>query len=115
MDNKNNADNKNSAPEGAAAYFRENPTVPVRILVSTATHLVPGDGFFARTAFIGNLISQHLWNHDFEWGRDRFEAYNAKFGYDNHSCYFLIDHGQSPDDNDDAVTILWYRWTGETL
>lgn len=106
---------KNSAPEDAAAHFRENPTAPVRILVSTATHLVPGNGFFERTDFIGNLISQHHWNHDFEWNHDRFETYNADFGYDNRTCYFLIDHSQSPDGNDDVVPILWYRWTGKTL
>jgi hypothetical protein len=115
MENKSNADHKNSAPNGAAAYYRENPTAPVRILVSTATHLVPGDGFFARTDFMANLISQHHWNYDFEWKCDRFESYNADFGYDNRACYFLFDHGQSPVGNDDVVPILWYRWTGQTL
>ena len=64
---------------------------------------------------MGNLISQHHWNRDIEWSRDRFEAYIAEFGYDNRACYFLVDHGQCPDGNDDAVPILWYQWTGETL
>ncbi|KAK3935336.1 hypothetical protein QBC46DRAFT_218836, partial [Diplogelasinospora grovesii] len=90
-------------------------TPPVRILVSTATHLVPGDGYFERTAFIANLISRHHWNRGMEWRRDRFQAYNADFGYDNRVCHFLIDHGESPDGDDDAVPILWYRWTGESL
>jgi hypothetical protein len=115
MENKNNADHKNNALEGVAAYFGGNPTAPARILVSTATHLVPGDGYFAKTEFMQNLISQYHWSRDFEWSSDRFEAYNAEFGYDNRTCYFLIDHGQSPDGNDDVVPILWYRWTGESL
>ncbi|KAI1503842.1 hypothetical protein F5X99DRAFT_406522 [Biscogniauxia marginata] len=109
MEHESKADDENSA----AAHFRRNPTAPVRILVSTATHLVPGDGFVARTDFIANLISQYHWNHAFKWGHDRFESYNADFGYDNRTCYFLIDHGRAPDN--DAVPILWYRWTGESL
>ncbi|KAI0012607.1 hypothetical protein F4779DRAFT_567318 [Xylariaceae sp. FL0662B] len=88
MENKNDADN-NDTPEDTAAYFRENPVAPVRILISTATHLVPGDDFIARTDFIANLVSQYHWNHDFEWGRDRFDTYNADFGYDNRRCIGL--------------------------
>ena len=101
--------------EGIAAHCRENLTMPIRKLVSTTTHLVPGDEYFAKTEFIQNLICQYHWDRDFKWGSDRFEAYNAVFGFDNRPCYFLIDHGQSPDGNDDVVPILWYRWTGDSL
>ncbi|KAI1124635.1 hypothetical protein F5Y10DRAFT_24338 [Nemania abortiva] len=106
---------KNIAPEGARTYLRDNPTAPVRILVSTATHLVPGDEYFTKTDFMRNLVCQHHWDHDFEWDHDRFTAYNAEFGYDNVACYFLIDHGQSSNATKDGVPILWYRWTGKSL
>jgi len=113
MESENTADHENM-PECRSAYFKEDSTAPVRILVSTATHLVPGDGFFERTAFMRNLIGQYHWNRDFK-DCDRFEAYNATFGYDNRKCYFVLDHGQSPDGNDEIVPILWYRWTGTLL
>lgn len=114
MESDNTADHE-KPPECGSAYFKEHPTAPVRILVSTATHLVPGDGFFERTEFMRNLISQYHWCHDFDRDRDRFEAYNATFGYDNRKCYFLLDHGQSPDGNDEIVPVLWYKWTGTLL
>jgi hypothetical protein len=63
---------------------------------------------------IQNKISQYHWGRDFE-DSDRFEAYNAQFGYDNRPCHFLLDHGQSPNGNDDVVPLLWYKWTGKSL
>lgn len=105
-----------SAPEceSEAAHWRENPTAPVRILVSTATHLVPGDGFLERTEFISNAISQHHWKCDMDWKADRFMSYYADFAYDNRTCYFVVDHGRIPSE-DVPVPILWYRWTGDSL
>ncbi|KAK3371858.1 hypothetical protein B0T24DRAFT_511652, partial [Lasiosphaeria ovina] len=86
---------------------------PVRILVSTAVHLIPGIGFFGRNEYMQNLISQYHWKRDFE-DSDRFLVYNTGFS-SNRRCYFLLDHGQSPDDNDEAIPILMYWWTGESL
>ncbi|KAH8586956.1 hypothetical protein B0O99DRAFT_602060 [Bisporella sp. PMI_857] len=106
MENRDNVDCENNPPESVAAYWRENPANPVRVLVSTATHLVRGEGYLAKTRFMQNLISQYHWSRDFEWDRDRFGAYNAEFGYEKRLCYFLIDHGQSPTGNDDDVPIL---------
>lgn len=106
---------QHDTPEVSVSYLRKHPTSPVRILISTTTRLVPGNGYFERTEFIRNLVSQYHWKRDFEWGLDRFDTYNAKFGYDYRKCYFLIDHGESPDGNDSIVPIPWYRWTGESL
>jgi hypothetical protein len=101
--------------ENPAAHFRKHPTAPVRVLVSTATHLVPGDGYFERTTFIANVVCQHHWGEDFKLGRDRLETRDADFAFDNRTCYFLIDHGQSPKGGDKNVPILRYRWTGTAL
>ncbi|KAI1780361.1 hypothetical protein F4818DRAFT_435569 [Hypoxylon cercidicola] len=86
---------------------------PVRILVRTATHLVPGEDFSQRCFFLLNRICQHHWNRDFDHIQDRWNAHGAWFGYDNRRCYFLVDHGQSL--HDEHVPVLWYEWTGEFL
>ena len=111
-EHKTNLDDENMTPDARAAYLREAPSAPVRILISTKTHLVPGDGYFAKTTFIQNTVSQYHWNCDFDWSCNRFNTYDAKFGFDNQNCYFLIDHGIS---NDDSVPVLWYKWTGVSL
>ena len=100
-------------PGGAAPHLGESSTGPKRILVQTKTHLVPGDDYHARCMFMLNLICQHHWNHNFDLDQDRWNVYGAQFGYDNRSCYFLVDHGRSPTDDD--VPVLWYQWTGESL
>ncbi|KAK2589910.1 hypothetical protein QQS21_012412 [Conoideocrella luteorostrata] len=94
---------------------QEEPMTPVRILVITATHLVPGDGYLGKTNFIRNVISQQHWNRASDFRRDRFTSYNAQFGFDNRTCYFLVDHGENPGGNDDDIPVLWYRWTGDSL
>ncbi|KAI0117881.1 hypothetical protein GGR51DRAFT_500435 [Nemania sp. FL0031] len=91
-----------------------NSERPKRILVRTKTHLVPGDDYGARCYFMLDRICQHHWNRDFVFGEDRWNSYGTEFGYDNRTCYFLVDHGRSAS-NDDDVTVLWYEWTGESL
>ncbi|KAI1106809.1 hypothetical protein F4804DRAFT_299893 [Jackrogersella minutella] len=108
-------ESENNADEDYAAYYRENPKAPVRILVSTATHLVLGTEYHEKISFMSDLICRHFWNCGFNSGLNRLSSYNDLFGYDNLACYFLFDHGLAPDNNDDAVPILWYRWTGESF
>lgn len=108
-------DNAANLSKDMVTSFLDNPTAPVRILVSAATHLVPGDGWCARIEFMQNAISRHHWDREFEVGSDRFESYNAQFGYDNRTCYFLLDHGESPKCDDAKVPVMWYRWTGKLL
>lgn len=102
-----------SKPEGTARHIEGNLTGPKRILVQTKTHLVPGDGYDQRCLFLLDLICQYHWNRDFDPDQDRWSVYGAWFSYDNRRCYFLVDHGQSLNDND--VPVLWYEWTGESL
>jgi hypothetical protein len=91
------------------------PEPPVRILVQTLTHLVPGEDGFDRTRFILNQMCQHHWNCDFIGPKFRYTSYNDKFGFNNQRCFFLVDHGECESKNDDDVPILYYEWTGESL
>jgi hypothetical protein len=100
-------------PEGTALSPKENPTEPKRILVQTETHLVPGDDYGKRCYFMLDLVCQHHWNRNFVFGEDRWNSYGTQFGYNNRTCYFLVDHGQSATDDD--VPVVWYQWTGESL
>lgn len=86
---------------------------PKRILLRSATHLVPGDEFMEKIMFMLDLICQHHWGRDFDRKHDRWSSFGARFGYPNRRCYFLLDHGQSL--ADEAVPVLWYEWMGESL
>ncbi|KAK9440000.1 uncharacterized protein VB005_04620 [Metarhizium brunneum] len=99
-----------SNPESRAPDVGEAPT---RVLVQTKTHLVPGDGYHKRCLFMLDLICQRTWNRDFDPKQHRWNVRGALFGYDHHPCYFLVDHGQSS--NDEDITVLWYHWDGKSL
>jgi len=104
MENKSNADHKRNALEleGAAAHA----SIRIHaILTATPPVTIPGYTEIDRIQFIRNLISQHHWN--LKWD-PHFHKLRIKPGY---ICYFLYDHGQSPDRKE----MLWYRWTGESL
>lgn len=89
------------------------PEPPVRILVQTLTHLVPGNGNLERTRFILDRMCQHHWNCDFEAPKFRWAAYNDQFALNNRRCFFLVDYGESKDNDD--VPLLCYQWTGQSL
>lgn len=102
-----------NAPNPAIPTLDED--APVRIVVQTKTHLVPGKDFYERQDFMLNLICQRHWNRDMQYGPhgDRWDLYGGMFGYHNRSCFFLVDHGTA--DDDDAVPVLRYHWTGKFL
>lgn len=89
------------------------PEPPVRILVQTLTHLVLGNDSYERTMSILNRVCQYHWNCDFSVPKFRWASYNAEFAFNNRRCFFLVDHGESQ--NDDEVPVICYQWTGETL
>jgi hypothetical protein len=95
--------------EGIAARL----TGPVRIVVQTATHLVPGDAYFGKCEFMRNKICQAHWKYDWDYRQHRWAVYGSDFAFANRRCYFVIDHGQSTDEDD--VQVLFYEWTGEDL
>lgn len=69
------------------------PTGPVRILVQTLTHLVPGDSYFSRRNFLSDYICQQHWGCDYNPKIHRYSTYGAYFAFDNRLCYFLLDYG----------------------
>lgn len=97
--------------EAAAPKTATEP--PVRVLVQTLTHLVPGTDGLERSFFILNLVCQHHWNCDFQTPKFRCSSYNDFFAFNNRRCFFLVDYGESQ--NDDDVPVLSYAWTGESL
>ncbi|VUC38058.1 unnamed protein product [Clonostachys rosea] len=86
---------------------------PVRILVQTLTHLVPGENNDSKTRDFLNLVCQKHWRCDFEFPKFRWATYGCDFASDNRRCFFLVDHGRSHDDA--AVPILPYEWTGKSF
>ncbi|KAH8698362.1 hypothetical protein BGW36DRAFT_144683 [Talaromyces proteolyticus] len=96
---------------------------PARVLVQTFTHLVQPDPepktrvrrdpYSARLMPMLHRISKHQWNHEFVPGFHRWYTYGDELGYNNRICFYLVDCGSSP--NDDDVPIFCYKWTGETF
>ncbi|KAL2126471.1 hypothetical protein VTI74DRAFT_846 [Chaetomium olivicolor] len=96
--------------EGAAAAAAEHDR-PVRVLVQTKTHLVPGDKsteFGERVSAMENMICQHVWQRDYDRHRERAWHYGCKFALENIECWFLVDHhGPDPSPSPDPP-VLWY-------
>ncbi|KAH6843404.1 hypothetical protein B0I37DRAFT_346917 [Chaetomium sp. MPI-CAGE-AT-0009] len=119
MDVPNALDPTSTSAETAAAA--SNPSDldnPVRVLVQTQTHLVPGDkstDFGERYKAMLDLICQHVWQRGYDKFRERDWVYRAHFALDNVECWFLVDHhGPDPSPPQDPP-IVWYRWTGSEL
>lgn len=89
------------------------PEPPVRLLVQTLTHLVPGESGIDRYAFIQNRMCQDFWGCGFNAPKFRFASHGESFALDNRRCFFLVDHGET--DDDDKVPVLCYEWTGDKL
>ncbi|KAK4234786.1 hypothetical protein C8A03DRAFT_46963 [Achaetomium macrosporum] len=104
-----------TSTEAAAAANTSDLDSPVRVLVQTQTHLVPGDRsteFGERYDAMVNLICQHVWQREYDKFRERVWNYHCHFALDNVECWFLVDHhGPDPSPPPDPP-IVWYRWTG---
>ncbi|KAI3321809.1 hypothetical protein HD806DRAFT_545508 [Xylariaceae sp. AK1471] len=72
--------------ESTAPLSEKDADGPKRILVQTKTHLLRGEDYSTKLYFTLNLICQHHSNRDF-------------LGYNNRTCYFLVDHSESAADN----------------
>ncbi|KAK3296183.1 uncharacterized protein B0H64DRAFT_397605 [Chaetomium fimeti] len=89
---------------------------PVRVLVQTRTHLVPGDksaNSMVRTDAMENLICQHVWQRDFDDYQERGWDYNCEFAWDSVECWFLVDHHGPDSTLPPDPPVLWYKWTGK--
>lgn len=97
---------------------------PLRVLVQTKAHLIPGDqsaGFGERFRTMQNLICQHIWGRDFDSTRERVWS-KGEFDLDDHDCWFLVEHygadrdtAEDRDLPDSDPPMLWYNWTGTEL
>lgn len=93
---------------------------PVRILVETVTHLVPGHVYPERVKCMQNIVCQHHWGRDFDDEKDRCYVYGlggrqqSGEGERGHVCFFLVDSGQTSSKNENPP-IMRYRWTGKEL
>ena len=91
---------------------------PVRVLVQTKTHLVPGDKsiiFMRRIDRMVDLICQRVWQRDYDLRRERKWMHGGEFAIDNRPVWFLIDHhGPDPVPIPDPP-VVWYTWTGTDL
>jgi hypothetical protein len=102
----------------AAAANTDDLDIPVRILVQTQTHLVPGDRsteFGERYDAMVSLICQHVWQRRYDKFRERVWNYHCYFALDNVECWFLIDHHGPDPSPPPEPPIVWYRWTGIEL
>lgn len=91
---------------------------PVRILVQTYTHLVPGEARPDKLKFLRNTIATQVLKTTYNKSTDFMQAYDDLFAVPGRQCFFLYDHAATPvgdDVADDAIPLLWYRWTGDKL
>ncbi|KAK2596414.1 hypothetical protein N8I77_013305 [Diaporthe amygdali] len=96
---------------------KKDATGPMRVLVQTRTHLVPGDGHSKKVLSMLHRICLHQWGRNFNPYEDRSNTYGDEFGYNDRLCFFLVDHGESPTGSDDPaeVPMTVYEWDGKSL
>ena len=100
----------------AAPQPEANSAGKVRILLQSATHLVPSDDREEKLDFVKNVVCQHHWQRDFDRTQERRYPHGDDFGPKNRKCFFLIDHhGHDHTAGEEKVPVLWYKWTGESL
>ena len=91
---------------------------PLRVLVQTKTHLVPGDKstyYGIRMTDMENRICQHVWKRNHQQGSERMFDHNTNLMIDNLNCWFLVDHHGFDPQPDVDPPVLWYNWTGTEL
>ncbi|KAH6641262.1 hypothetical protein F5144DRAFT_463765, partial [Chaetomium tenue] len=91
---------------------------PLRVLVQTKTHLVPGDKSTyspTRMTEMENRICRHVWQRDQQQDSERMFSYNTYLMIDNLDCWFLVDHHGFDPRPDVDPPVLWYKWTGTEL
>lgn len=90
---------------------------PMRVLVRTLTHLVPGASAEEKIRSMCHRISKHQWEYEFSSIDSNVNFQGFEFGYNNRPCWFLMDHGVHPEGSHDPsqVPMKVYNWDGEQL
>ncbi|GKZ30741.1 hypothetical protein AbraIFM66950_010084 [Aspergillus brasiliensis] len=90
---------------------------PIRILVDTRIHLLPGDTNEDRNTYLINHICHLHWLAEFNPIQHRRYAFSTdRFPTESTRCLFLVDYGHTSSKNEDEdVPVVYYKWTGENL
>lgn len=91
---------------------------PVRVLVQTYTHLVPGEARPHKLEFLRDTIAGRVLKTKHNRSTAHMHVYDDMFAIPGRQCFFLYDYAAAPvgdDVADDDIPLLWYRWTGEQL
>ena len=85
---------------------------PIRLLLETETHRVPGQEYGDKLNSLRNTRCRRYFNRDYDHQQDRCYMKGDDFAFARRRCFTLIDNG-SRDATD--VPVLRYRWTGTEL
>ncbi|PYH34511.1 uncharacterized protein BO87DRAFT_396804 [Aspergillus neoniger CBS 115656] len=90
---------------------------PIRILVDTRIHLLPGDTNEDRNTFLINHICHLHWHTEFIPSKHRRYAFSTeRYPIESTRCLFLVDCGQTASkEEDEDVPVVYYKWTGGYL
>ncbi|GKZ85405.1 hypothetical protein AnigIFM56816_011176 [Aspergillus niger] len=90
---------------------------PIRILVDTRIHLLPGDTNEDRNSYLINHICQLHWHTRFTPTKYRRYAFSTeRYPTESTRCLFLVDYGHTASkEEDEDVPVVYYSWTGENL
>lgn len=100
----------------ATPQVEPNSAGKIRILLQSATHLVPGNDRGEKLTFIRNVVCQHYWKRDFDFAQERMFVYGNNSDLKNGKCFFLIDHhGLDHTVGEEKWPVVWYEWTGDSL
>ncbi|KAG8166814.1 hypothetical protein KVR01_002503 [Diaporthe batatas] len=91
---------------------------PVRVLVQTYTHLVPGEARPDKLEFLRKTIAKRVLKMRHNKSTAYMHVYDDLFAIPGRQCFFLYDYASTPigdDIVDDEIPILWYRWSGDKM
>ncbi|KAK2757938.1 hypothetical protein FQN54_004344 [Arachnomyces sp. PD_36] len=98
-----------SEPEATASQG-QYPSGPLRLLVSSWPHLVPGNN---KMNFLEQGVCRHHFNRRFVHSQFRVSASNCDNRREKERCHVLLDYGEA--DNDDDVPVVSYEWNGHAF
>ncbi|KAJ4412492.1 hypothetical protein N0V82_008761 [Gnomoniopsis sp. IMI 355080] len=103
--------------EQRAVKERPERPEPMRVLVRTLTHLVPGADANEKFMSMCHRISKHQWGYEFSPIDTNVIIQGGEFGYNSRPCWFLLDHGEHPTGSHDPslVPMKVYHWDGENF